>query len=176
MGISRDEVGCWIVKSNPAVYDWFGRIGDAVEPEVVASAWSLSAASRRPELVRQGDLVALWVTGSRSPGIYELGRVTSDGAVDWPDGFDTAHAVDVDKASQPCRGVEYDAVRLTGATHLPREVLKATPELQHCEQFRAPRMSNPSFLTPDETAALAGLAVERVPADLLEKVGWGPLS
>ncbi|MFF0814261.1 EVE domain-containing protein [Rhodococcus sp. NPDC003318] len=172
MAISRHDVGCWIVKSNPAVFDYHGSVADEAEPAVHPSRWSVSAASRRPALIRQGDLVALWLTGSRNPGIYEFGRVTSDGALDWPDGFDAVPAVDVERAAQPCLGVEYDAVRLTRATYLPREVIKQTPELQLCEQLRAPRMSNPSYLTRSETAALACLLADRVPDDLLSRVGW----
>ncbi|MGW0174946.1 hypothetical protein ACWDUM_14010 [Rhodococcus sp. NPDC003322] len=174
MPITRGDVGCWIVKGNPAVWDYFAGIDEERGPEPHPSRWSLSAASRRPGLVERGDLVALWITGPRNPGIYEFGRVTSDGAVDWPGGFGTAHAVDREKASQPCLGVEFDAIRLTRTTYLPREVMRATPALQRCEQFRAPRMSNPSFLTSDETAALAALLVDRVPTGLPARVGWNP--
>lgn len=174
MAITRADVGCWIVKGNPAVSDYFGSVGDGSEPEVHRTSWSLSAASRRPGLVQRGDLVALWITGPRNPGIHEVGRVTSDGALDWPDGFDAAHAVDREKASRPCLGVEFDAVRLAGSTYVPREVLREASALQRCEQFRVPRMSNPSFLTPDETAALAELLVNRVPTGLLARVGWVP--
>ncbi|TQF67093.1 hypothetical protein FK531_16080 [Rhodococcus spelaei] len=172
MPISRGDVGCWIVKGNPTVWDYFGSIGDETRPEVYPSSWSLSGSSRRPALVERGDLVALWITGPKNPGIYEVGRVTSDGAVDWPAGFDAAHAVDREKASRPCLGVEFDGVRLSGPTYVPREEMRAAPALQRCEQFRVPRMSNPSFLTPDETAALAALLTDRVPPALLARVGW----
>ncbi|MGW0044575.1 hypothetical protein [Rhodococcus sp. NPDC003348] len=172
MAITRADVGCWIVKGNPAVSDYFGSIGDGPEPEVHQSSWSLSAASRRSGLVERGDLIALWITGPKNPGIYEVGRITSDGALDWPDGFDAQHAVDREKASRPCLGVEFDAVRLAGPTYVPREVLRQTPALQGCEQFRVPRTANPSYLTPDETSALAALLADRVPAGLLDRVGW----
>ncbi|GAA4476218.1 hypothetical protein GCM10023094_15550 [Rhodococcus olei] len=173
---SRRDVGCWIVKCNPGVRDCFGSLGDGAgaPARMVSGRWSLSARSARTALIESGDLVALWITGPHDPGIYEFGRVTSDGALDWPEGFDAEHAVDREKAASPCSGVEFDAVRLDRGSQLPRAVMGATPVLQRCEQFRAPRMSNPSFLTPDETAVLTGLLADRVPAGLMSRVGWNP--
>ena len=173
MGFSRSDVGCWIVKCNPSVWDYFGaRAETGSDPQVRESTWSMSRISARPALVRKGDRIALWVTGPKSPGIYEVGTVTSDGVLDWPDGFDTEYAVDREKMSAPCVGVEFTAVRLTPTTYVPRTEIAAAPELLRCEQIRAPRMPNPGFLTHDETAALTELVAARVGAAVLARVGW----
>jgi hypothetical protein len=174
VAVSRSDVGCWIVKCNPSVWDWFGgRAVTGPDPQVCESNWSMSPASARPALVRRGDLIALWVTGPKNPGVHEIGVVTSDGVLDWPDGFDAEHAVDLEKIAAPCLGVEFTAVRLTPTTYVPRSEILAAPALARCEQIRAPRMPNPGYLTPDETAALTDLVAARVGAAVLTQVGWG---
>jgi hypothetical protein len=42
----------------------------------------------------------LWITGRKSPGIYEFGWVTSDGALDWAHGFDDEYAIDKRRAAE----------------------------------------------------------------------------
>ncbi|MGW4478586.1 hypothetical protein [Rhodococcus triatomae] len=175
MAISRSDVGCWVVKCNPSVWDYFGgRAETGPDPQVRESTWSMSRSSARPALVGKGDLIALWVTGPKTPGVHEIGVVTSDGVVDRPEGFDVEHAVDLEKIAAPCLGVEFTAVRLTPTTYVPRSEIVAVPALQRCEQIRAPRMPNPGYLTHDETAALTELVAARVDTAVLARVGWGP--
>ncbi len=172
MPIGRSDVGCWIVKGSPTVWNYLDAVAARPGPELHSTSWSLSPRSSRSGLIEGGDLIALWITGPKAPGIYEFGRVTSDGSVDWPNGFDPDRAIDKERAAEPCRGVEFDAVRLDAATFMPREQVRMVPSLQGCEQLRVPRMPNPGYLTPAETTALAGLLAERVPTDLMAAVGW----
>ncbi|NDV08107.1 hypothetical protein GXW84_27035 [Rhodococcus sp. IEGM 248] len=135
--------------------------------------WSLGN-SYRNGLITKGDLTALWVTGPTRPGIYEVGRISSK-VMPW-NGLDRRYAIDLEKAAQPCDGVDFNAVWLGGHTYLPRHDLSANPILRNSEQFRQPRVSNPSYLTVEETRALANLLSARVPKARLKEVGWDKAS
>ena len=178
MVMDRTSLGCWIVKGNAStVWDYFGEVtasGGGPDPHIVRTSWSLSVKSNRADLVRKGDLIALWITGDKRPGIHEFGYVTSEGAKEWPHGFDDELAIDQNKAAEPAKGVEYTAVRLLDA-YVPREEVKASPALRECEQLRAPLISNPSFLTPHEARALQDILVSRVRKRLLTQSGWHAL-
>lgn len=164
MAVDRADVGCWIVKCNPATgTDYFGMI-DAVPPpngstELHADNWCLSPRSGRSVLVEPGDRVALWVTGAKNPGIYEFGWVTDNRSDDAPGD----------------RKLHYQAVRLGRHGHIPRSVLQETPALARCEQLRAPMMSNPSYLTVGEARALAALIADRRPAESVRAARWAGL-
>lgn len=164
MAVGRAEVGCWIVKCNPTTgTDYFGMI-DTVAPPDESTAlhtddWCLSPRSGRSALVEPGDLVALWVTGAKFPGVYEFGWVTDNRSDDVPGG----------------RKLHYQAVRLGRDHHIPRSLIQATPALARCEQLRAPMMSNPSYLTADEARALAVLIADRRPAEAVAAARWAAL-
>jgi hypothetical protein len=164
MGVDRDDLGCWIVKGNGATNPGYIGIdtGSArsMPASVIETTWCLSARTRRPALVRRGDLIALWITGKVNPGIYEFGYVTSDGVVDEP--TDPGSALHVD----------FQAIRLDQDSYVPRAEMAASPTLRNCEQFRAPIMANPSYLTRPEAVLLAELIARRVPRESMEISGW----
>lgn len=164
MGVDRDDLGCWIVKGNGATNPGYVgiEIGAArsMPASVIDATWCLSARTRRPALVRRGDLIALWITGKKNPGIYEFGCVTSDGVADEP--TDPGSALHVG----------YRAIRLDRNSYVPRAEMAESPTLRDCEQFRAPIVANPSYLTRPEAAVLAGLIALRVPRESMEISGW----
>jgi hypothetical protein len=113
--------------------------------------------------VDEGDLVVLWITGTDSPGIYEIGYI--NGPIE-SGVIDTEHLVDEDKRGKTVPVAPFRTALLT--EHVPRSDLKADPVLASCEQFRIPVISNPTYLTPQEVQAL--LAYLR-PKDL-KAAGW----
>lgn len=174
--INHDDVGCWIIKGNPNAWDYFTALQEnktsALKRHVYPNDWTLGKTYRN-QLVQKGDLIALWITGQKNPGIYEFGWVTSDEAYH-VDGWDDTYALDLARADQSGWAVEFAAVRLED-NYLPRATMRADAILSGCEPFRAPQVSNPSYLNPMETKALAQLLAIRVPQSHLEAANWGHL-
>jgi hypothetical protein len=117
-------------------------------------------------MVADGDLIALWVTGPKNPGVYEVGWVAENRE-------DESAAVG--PGLRVPRKVHYRALRLGVDDHITRGEMQSTPTLDRCEQLRAPMMSNPSYLTRDEARALARLVAERLPAEGLSAARWDTL-
>jgi hypothetical protein len=175
--ITRADIGCWVIKCNPVTgTDYFGVLDAASSMGVSSTAlhadsWCLSARSGRRTLIRDGDLVALWVTGPKDPGIYEFGWVTHVGAAEPPDDRGIG---DLDAGDSPEK-LHYQAIRLGRRGHIARSLMQATPDLAGCEQLRAPMMSNPSYLTVAEARALADVISVRQSAELLRASRWDTL-
>ncbi|WP_207843597.1 hypothetical protein [Williamsia soli] len=136
----------------------------------LADSWCLSARSGRRTLVREGDLVALWVTGPKDPGIYEYGWVTGVKPQE-----PIADSEFVNGTGAPQDKLHYQAIRLGRSGHIARSLMQATPELAACEQLRAPMMSNPSYFTDDEVRGLARLIAARQTAGQLRAARWDTL-
>ena len=170
MPIEHGDVGCWVVKCNPVTgTDYFAAIaaddqGQGPVPDLYADSWCLSPRSGRSRMVRTGDLIALWVTGPKNPGIYEVGWVVENRE-------DLSNSIG---APEP-RKVHYMGLRLGADNHVPRGLIQATPGLDRCEQLRAPMMSNPSYLTVDEARVLARLVAARVSEDVVAAARWNTL-
>lgn len=170
MPIEHGDVGCWVVKCNPVTgTDYFAAIdaddqAQAPVPALHADSWCLSPRSGRSRMVSAGDLIALWVTGPKNPGVYEVGWVVENSE-------DPSNSIG---APEP-RKVHYMGVRLGADNHVPRGLIQATPGLDRCEQLRAPMMSNPSYLTVDEARVLARLVSARMSEDAMTAARWNTL-
>lgn len=153
-------VGCWVVKANPAVSDWVAQIeaDGACRGRRRATTWTVRD-SYRADRMAAGDLVALWVTGNRQPGIHEVGRLTSAAAPP--------------TASGQQRLISYDAVAF--ADPVPRAELVADPVLAGCEQLRIPLVGTPTYFTTAETRALGALLAGRLKRSAARSVGWREL-
>jgi hypothetical protein len=166
------DIGCWIVKGDPEVWDYWGKRqndqSQPVRPGIYESGWTLGHTYRN-EMVKKGDLIALWITGAVDPGIYEFGYVTEE--VYDCNGFDPTYAVDEAKSQRAEFAIDYRAARLWD-DYVPREEMKADPALSGAEQFRASQITNPTYLTPNETKALAALLAARVPAARMKASRW----
>ena len=127
-------VGCWLVKT-------------ARPPEVVSPGWRPGEereltrclrASYRVGLMRPGQPVLLWLSGRDRPGVHAAGELAAEVGADE-------------------RGpVAVVRLRLLPAP-LPRADLLADPVARGAEVLRMPAGSNPSYLTPDEHAAVLAL-------------------
>jgi hypothetical protein len=96
----------------------------------------------RVDLVSADQPAVLWVSGSAAsvprPGIWMVGRTTGVVVRDLP---------------RPRVGL---AMTLLPAV-LPRDQLRSDPRTARLEVLRAPQMSNPSVVSPDEKAAIEEL-------------------
>lgn len=174
--ISFADVGCWIVKGNPATWDYFrsisdGYLGPEARPGIHERGWTLGS-NYRNAMIRQGDLIALWITGPKNPGIYEFGYVTGD--LYEVDGMNTEYAVDSGKARVPTVAVPFVA-KVLHDEFVPRAEMKTDPVLAGCEQFRAPQVANPSYLTPGEAQVLAQQLAARTTKGRMRATRWDSL-
>lgn len=163
--LSRGDVGAWVFKGNPdEVWDYFSDLEDSgrAPGDIDEGGWTLGP-TYRSEMVQQGDLVVLWITGSHNPGIYEIGHV--NGPLE-RDVIDTTYLKDDSRRSRQVWCAPFKTVLLTD--FIPRAVLKAHPVVSGCEQFRIPVISNPTYLTPQE---LEALIPHFAPQDL-KAAGW----
>ena len=125
------DVACWVLKSTRP-------------PELVEPGWRVGAAheltrcvrrSYRLDLLRPGQPCLLWVSGRTAPGVHALGEVT--GGAEERDGGPVV------------------PVRLTRLpSPVARADLLADPAARDAEVLRMPAGSNPSWLSPDQYAAV----------------------
>ena len=170
--LHRELIGCWVLKANPNTWDYRAALEDeGVGPnQKYPSDWTLGTTYRN-DLMVPGDLMILLVTGKDEPGVYEIGKLTSQAF--GSDGMSLDYAVDEQAARRARVAIEYEAVVLKSP--VPRAALKEDPALSESEPLRIPIISNPSYLTPDEVATLGQLLVGHVTKAAARSVGWGPL-
>ncbi|MDX1512015.1 MAG: hypothetical protein R3249_11750 [Nitriliruptorales bacterium] len=145
--MTRGELGAWVVKANPALWDVHAaRL--AGEP---LDRWRLTE-SYRLDLVQPGDRLVVWAT--RGPAGADVGFL-AEATVAGPLELDVG-------GSDWTRAVDREAVRphvpLAHTRWWPEAVTiedcRTDPVLRHIEVLRAPRVGNPSWLTVRQVAAL----------------------
>lgn len=70
--VAKPQPKHWLFQFNPSIYNWFDRIKETKEPE----QWLIT---QHASLIRKGDLVAIWSSGSKA-GVYALGQITTNPA------------------------------------------------------------------------------------------------
>ena len=147
--VSRESLGAWVLKCNPDVSDLPGLAADGGRS---IKTWCV-ADNYRAALVEAGQPVLLWVSGSAgrrpTPGVWAVGRVTRP----------------VERIPDPAGGERSGKLVVPVELEfldapVPRSVLATVPELHGLEVIRQPQMSNPSFVTKAELAALENLLVD----------------
>jgi hypothetical protein len=132
--VTSDGLGAWVLKANPTLTSVAALAGDGFAG---VSRWCVRP-SYRTALVAAGQPVLLWVSG-KDPA--------------FPAGF---HAVG--EVTGPCRldaGQPEIPVRLRPIpSPVPRAELLLDPVLATVEVVRMPAGSNPSYLDPEQYAAL----------------------
>lgn len=147
--ITRADVGAWVVKANPQMWDVHAAIGrDESLP-----GYRLYP-SYRIDLVEPGDRVLIWATQDRArklpagfvgeaivDGLPENGRGTGDL---WRD------------RSEKVKIRPYLGLRETVWWDQPVDVgaCRADPVLSGLEVIRVPQLGNPNYATPEQVAAL----------------------
>lgn len=146
------EVGAWLLKARPSIWD----IGTALDQDVELDWWRL-APSYRAELVHAGHPCAMWVTRGDArvaSGVWAMGTVVGEPHDDTGDPDDPLW---VDEGARrqvrPRIPVQLEVL----VEPVRREELLADPRLAGAEILRVPRIGNPAALTPGEWAALVDL-------------------
>jgi hypothetical protein len=151
--ITADNLGGWILRCNPDVYDLPGEVKNG---ETKVWSW-LVAKSYRTELIDTGQRVVLWVGGPASAawtsGVWGVGYVTGRADVRVAD-FDelSEYWLDKERSTRLEWTVPLNVDILP--TPVPVPEIRAIPELACMELFRAQQMSNPIYVSPEEMAAL----------------------
>lgn len=184
--ITDQKFGAWALKCNPKKWDLKSFIdagGTSIE------SWSVQE-NYRSNRMKPGDPVILWVSGSESAdlrsGIWGVGYVTAP--INEEFAFDETFDAVEEPADDETIDEDYwldtemrDRVRFFINVDLPllvspisRDLVRATPGLADMELLRQPQMSNPSWLTKDEWAALQQLLGENAlePADPADLADW----
>ncbi|WP_433385166.1 hypothetical protein [Micromonospora sp. KLBMP9576] len=135
--VHLDDLGAWLVKGNADRTDLAGRF--ARDPRV--TSWCVRP-GYRARLMRAGQPVVLWASGSRGGLAYGV----------WGVGVVAAAAVPGEPGA--AWTVPLELTVLDGAHRIRRGLLRADARLAGAEVFRQPQGANPSFLTVAEFAAL----------------------
>ena len=131
MRLGAGDVACWVLKS-------------ALPPAAIDARWRPGAArpltrcvrrSYRLGLMAAGQPCLLWVSGRNSPGVHAVGTVTGT-----PEDGDGGPVVPVRLRRLP--------------EPVPRAGLLADARMRNAEVLRMPAGRNPSWLSPDEFAAV----------------------
>lgn len=143
------DFGAWLFKCNPRRRDFQRFLSDADG----MTEWCI-ARSYRATLIRPGQPVMLWVSGSDArgptPGIWAVGQTLSDAA-----GHRDTSGGDSSEAPQSEIRVQL-SLRLLDEP-LTRAVVRHVAALERLEVLRIPAGSNPSWVTGSELAALLAL-------------------
>jgi len=135
--VCLEDLGAWLVKGNADRADLAGRF--AHDP--VVRSWCVQA-SYRTRLMRDGQPVVFWASGSRARlayGVWGIGRLTGEPERDRDGGG---------------LRVPLDLAVWAPAFWVARAELRADSRLADLEVFRQPQGSNPSYLSVAQFAAL----------------------
>lgn len=144
-----DMVGAWVLKGAPHIYDLNLVF---TSPARLVRRWAVEIADRAAAM-RAGQPVYFWVGDGdpyRVPGIWGAGRVTGPCTTGVAgDGWLDAEAAR--------RATRFAAVEIVvWDVPVSRTAFLKEPRLAAAEVIREPWSDNPSYLTSDEAAALAG--------------------
>lgn len=184
--INDGNFGAWLLKCNPEVWDIVGFMEDG---EYWIHEWTV-VDNYRSQMMTIGQPVVLWVSGptgqtSIAPGIWGIGHVTgpvrpvlatessdddSDDPVDIEvetSSRDTGYWLDLKAAAKARYEVDVDIELLVDG--IPREDLVGDVRFAGAEILSQPQMSNPSWLTDEQWAAVVDRIGEVVPEPFTAK-------
>jgi EVE domain len=145
--VNRDDLGAWMVKGNPAVWDFTALL----RGEMPVERWSVQP-NYRSELAEPGDRVFLWLTGGSSavePGLWGAGAVT--GRLEELGPTDEGHWRDEEKRR---RSVHFLPMRIDLWGHPLSPAALRAAGLGDLEVLRQPQMGNPLHVTRPQLEAL----------------------
>ena len=150
--VTRDGLGAWLLKGNPAVWDVRRFVADGHD---TVTSWSVRP-GYRSALMRPGDRVVLWMsgpgTGGLVRGVWGLGHVVAE-AEPWTDG-ERGWWLDQTARQSVRMRVEVHVPLL--ADPLPATELRAAG-VTDLEVQRMPQGANPSWVSRDQLDALEPL-------------------
>lgn len=146
------EVGAWLLKANPQVWDIGRALADGTELD-----WWRLAPSYRAGLVRAGHPCAMWVTRGDArvtPGIWAVGEVTGDPVDDVGDPDDELwRDLDAREQLRPRIPVRLEVL----VEPVTIDELRDHPVLSGIELLRVPRIGNPASCSPEQWQHLTDL-------------------
>lgn len=156
--ITDDNLGAWVFKCNPDVYNLPAEIADG---ETFVDGWSVSD-NYRSAMISGGQKAILWMSGAqdgKAPrGIWGIGWTTNTRYA--VNGLGGSYWQDEDHAAR----VQFMAPTaihcLDERDRLRADDISMVPELADLEVFRVPQGSNPSWISKSQLAALEGLLPE----------------
>ena len=150
MTIEKTDVGAWLVKGDPASWDYRTSIEHAEikRGDSHLTDWSVGNTYRN-DLICRGDPIVLYI-GRTTAAIVEIGVVTSNDLR--PGERDPMYVLDPSELGRQRLFVAYRAVRLKQP--VTRAALKGDAALGGAEVIRASQVHNPSYLTHAEVDAL----------------------
>lgn len=150
--VSRQTLGAWLLKANPAVWD-VRRF--RAEGHTRLTSWSVRR-GYRADLMRPDDKVVFWLSGPGRGdlvrGVWGLGHVVSE-AEEWQDTEPGWWRDEAARQALQAR-IEVD-VPLLGHP-LPASELRAA-DITDLEVQRVPQMSNPSWVSRTQLDRLTDL-------------------
>jgi len=153
--VTSETLGAWLLKCNPDVWDVVGFRDDG---EMLIPDWSVTD-NYRGRMMAAGDPVVFWVTGTTgdepTPGIWGIGHIVGPARYEVDFGAaddDGGYWLDEDARLRARFFVPTEIILLD--TPVPRAEVAAHPALSGMEILQQAQMSNPSFLTATEFAAL----------------------
>lgn len=157
--VTRENLGAWMVKCNPKVWDLAGYLDDGGR---TIDDWSVQE-NYRSELMAPGDLVFFWVTGPAdaqlTPGVWGVGHVVAPS--DWfvgvadADPTDDGYWLDHEARLQASYFARLEVPLLDAP--VPRTQIAADPDLARLEVISSPQMGNPQYVSTQEADALLKL-------------------
>lgn len=151
--VTREDLGAWLIKCHPAVFDLAGLIDGGADTIL---RWSVRR-GYRAELMSPGDRIIFWVSGRGEEfvrGIWGTGYLTDyvqDAAPEDPDADDPGYWLDAEARAAvelyiPCN------IPLFESGVADRD-LKAAG-IDDLEVMRMPQGSNPSWVSTDQLKRL----------------------
>lgn len=157
--VTREVLGAWLLKGNPAVWDVRRFRADGHD---TVTSWSVRP-GYRSALMRHGDRVLLWMsgpgTGGLVRGVWGLGHVVAE-AEPWTD-EERGWWLDQTARQSVQMRVEVHVPLLDDP--LPAAEIRAAG-VSDLEVQRMPQGSNPSWVSRDQLAALEPLLPAWPPA------------
>ncbi|MCX2966277.1 DUF3883 domain-containing protein [Gordonia aquimaris] len=153
--VTEDNLGAWVFKCNPDVYDLPAEIADG---ESFVEGWSVTD-NYRSQMITAGQKAILWMSGDRNGyaprGIWGIGWTTGDSYE--VDGLSGGYWQDDDHAAR-VRHMVPTAIRiLDEPDRLRADDVAVVPDLADLEVFTVPQGSNPSWISRAQLAALEPL-------------------
>jgi predicted RNA-binding protein with PUA-like domain len=171
--VTRQNLGAWMVKCNPKVWDLEGFLQDGND---LIDDWSVQE-NYRSALMQPGDLIFFWVTGNDrarlTPGVWGVGHVVAPTTWEVYPADDEADGYWLDHEAR-LRARHFAQVRIPLVERpLPRREVIADARLGSLEVIVSPQMGNPQFVSVEEREALLdllGVDPPAVPEPLAEQI------
>lgn len=145
--ITASTLGAWLIKGSEDVYPVEKLIRNGFS---TVNGWSLRE-TYRTDLIKPGQPVLFWISGSSKvhpAGIYAEGHTTGRATAD------VADSEWVDPAERGRPKLFMPVTLLPLPAPVLRSELLGHPSLSQIEVLKMAAGSNPSFVTPDDLAAL----------------------